>query len=184
MIIAYVASITVLPALLYVLHPPGEPDGLGFAWLAPVDAFLENHRGPIVTITLGLAIAGLPLLYFLRFDFNPMNLRSPKVESIATYLDLRRDPNTGANAIHVLTPSLAASEETERRLKALPEVDHVMTLADMIPADQPAKLAMIGKAAEALNQTLRAPPRTPPTDKDNIAALKRAIDDLNKAAEE
>src|SRR6266403_717346 len=27
MIIAYVASITVLPALLYVFHPPGEPDG-------------------------------------------------------------------------------------------------------------------------------------------------------------
>jgi len=35
MIVAYVASITVLPALLYVFHPPGEPEGLGFAWLAP-----------------------------------------------------------------------------------------------------------------------------------------------------
>jgi uncharacterized protein len=184
MIIAYVVSITVLPALIYVLRPPGEPEGLGFIWLAPIDAFLERHRVPIVVGTLGAAIAGLPLLYFLQFDFNPMNLRSPNVESIATYLDLRRDPNTGANSIQVLTPSLAAAEETERRLKAVPEVDHVMTLADMIPADQPVKLAMIGKAAAALDQTLRAPPRTPPTDKDNIAALKRAIDNLNQAAAE
>ena len=41
MIIAYLTSITVLPALLYVLNPPGEPDGLGFAALAPIDEFLE-----------------------------------------------------------------------------------------------------------------------------------------------
>ena len=40
-------------------------------------------------------IAGLPLLYLLRFDFNPMNLRSTKAESIATYLDLKKDPETG-----------------------------------------------------------------------------------------
>jgi hopanoid biosynthesis associated RND transporter like protein HpnN len=183
MIIAYLCSITVLPALIYVLRPPGEPEGLGFAFLAPVDVFLEKHRVPIVVGTLGIAIAGLPLLYFLQFDFNPMNLRSPKVESIATYLDLRRDPNTGANSVHVLTPSLAAAEETARRLKALPEVDHVMTLADMIPADQPEKLARIGEAATALDQTLRAPLRTSPTDADNIEALKTRIDDLSQTAE-
>ena len=56
-------------------------------------------------VTLGIAIIGLPLLYFLRFDFNPINLRSPTVESIATYLDLRQDPNTGASAINVLAGS-------------------------------------------------------------------------------
>ena len=60
--------------------------------------------------TLGVAIAGLPLLYFLRFDFNPMNLRSATVESVATYLDLRRDPATGANSVNVLVPSVQAAD--------------------------------------------------------------------------
>ena len=184
MIIAYLTSITVLPALLYVFHPAGEPEGLGFAWLAPVDDFLENHRGAIITVTLGLAIAGLPLLYYLRFDFNPMNLRSPKVESIATYLDLRRDPSIGANSIYVLVPSTAAADQAAQRLKALPEVDRVMTIADFIPADQPEKLAMIAEAAAVLNPVLRAPPRPTPTDADNIEALKRGIDGLTKAAAE
>jgi uncharacterized protein len=184
MIIAYLTSITVLPALLYVLHPPGEPEGLGFAWLAPVDAFLENHRGLIVATTLGLAIAGLPLLYFLHFDFNPMNLRSPKVESIAAYLDLRRDPNAGANSVNVLVPSIAAAARTAQRLKALPEVDRVITLADFVPTDQTEKLAMIAQAASVLNPVLRAPPRPLATDADNIEALKRAIDGLTKAAAE
>ena len=92
----------------------GERLDGSLAWLAPVDDFLENRRVPIILLTLGLAIAGLPLLYWLRFDFNPMNLRSPKVESIATYLDLRRDPNVGANSINVLVPSTAAAEEATR----------------------------------------------------------------------
>ncbi len=184
MIIAYVASITVLPALLYVFHPPGESDGLGFTWLAPVDAFLENHRGPIITATFGVAIAGLPLLYYLHFDFNPMNLRSPKVESIATYLDLRRDPNAGANSVNLLVPSVAAADQAARRLNALPEVERVMTIADFVPADQAEKLAMIAQAAAVLNPVLRAPPRPVPTNADNTEALKRGIDGLTKAAAE
>ena len=182
MLIAYLASITVLPALIYMLHPPGEQEGLGFRWLAPVDAFLERHRGPIIVGTIGTAVAGLPLLYHLRFDFNPMNLRNPQVESIATYLDLRRDPNTGANAVNLLTPSIAAADAAAKRLEALPEVDRVMTLASFVPADQPVKLAMIRDAAKALDPVLRAPPRPAPTDDDNLAALKRGVDSLTKAA--
>jgi uncharacterized protein len=182
MLIAYFTSITVLPALLYVLHPPGEAEGLGFTWLAPVDDFLETHRVPIIILTLGVAIAGLPLLYYLRFDFNPMNLRSPKVESIATYLDLRRDPNVGANSINLLVPSIAAADEAAHRLQELPQVARVMTIADFVPTDQPEKLAMIAQAAAALNPVLRAPPRPKPTDADNVEALMRGIDGLTKAA--
>ncbi len=59
---------------------------------------------PILIATGLVVAAGLPLLHWLRFDFNPMNLRSPKVESVATYLDLKNDPNSGANDIQVLAP--------------------------------------------------------------------------------
>ena len=44
MIIAFLTSITLLPALLRVLNPPGEPREMGFAGLAPVDRFLQRHR--------------------------------------------------------------------------------------------------------------------------------------------
>ena len=70
----------------------------------------------------GIALAGLPLLYYMHFDFNPINLRNPKVESIATFLDLRRDPNTGANAVNVLAPNEQAARAVEAKLAALPEV--------------------------------------------------------------
>jgi len=79
--------------------------------LAPIDSFTERHRIPIIITTIIIVLGGLPLLFHLRFDFNPMNLRSSKVESIATYLDLRSDPATGASSIDVLAPSLTAANQ-------------------------------------------------------------------------
>ena len=95
MIIAFLVSITLLPALLRLFNPPGEKEPLGYAALAPVDSFMERHRIPIIVGTAVVSLGGLPLLYYLQFDFNPMNLRSPKVESVATFLELRSDPNAG-----------------------------------------------------------------------------------------
>ena len=71
MFVAFLMSITVLPALLAVLDPPGEKEPLGFASFAVADSFVERNRKWVVGVTLGIAIIGLPLLYFLRFDFNP-----------------------------------------------------------------------------------------------------------------
>src|SRR5204862_7823602 len=106
MIIAFIISITLLPALLTLVNPQGEKEPLGYAALAPVDRFMERHRIPIIVGTAIVSLGGLPLLSFLQFDFNPMNLRSSRVESIATYLDLRSDPASGTNSVQVLSPSL------------------------------------------------------------------------------
>jgi hopanoid biosynthesis associated RND transporter like protein HpnN len=182
MIVAYVVSLTILPALLKVLNPPGEKEPLGFRWLAPVDHFTERHRIPFIAVTALVVFGGMPLLYFLQFDFNPMNLRSPKAESIATYLDLRRDPATGASAIDVLAPSLAVAKEMSERLTKVPEVSKVMTLDTFVPDDQQAKLAYIQKAAAVLGPTLAEPVKPPPTDAENIAQLNRAVDFMTKAA--
>jgi len=184
MIIAFIISITLLPALLRLFNPPGEKEPLGYSSLAPVDNFMERNRIPIIVGTAVLSLGGLPLLYFLQFDFNPINLRSPKVESIATYLDLRRDPNAGANAIDVLTASLAEAKQVAERLSKVPEVDRVMTLDTFIPAEQEQKLALIAQVKQTLNPALHAALRPAPTDDENIAALKRAAEALTRAAGE
>ena len=81
MIIAFTTTVTLLPALLAVLKPPGEPAPIGYAALAPVDRFLETQRKWVVGTTLAVTILGLPLLAGLRFDFNPLDLRSRDTES-------------------------------------------------------------------------------------------------------
>src|SRR5262249_43384594 len=72
MIIAFLASIRLLAAVLTLLRPPGEPKEMGFKSLAPLDRFMERHRIPIIVGTGLVVAAGLPLLYWLQFDFNPL----------------------------------------------------------------------------------------------------------------
>ena len=172
MIVAYLGSITLLPALISLLKPPGEPEPVGFSVLAPIDAFTERHRIPIIIITVIIVLGGLPLLFHLRFDFNPMNLRSSKVELIATYLDLRSDPATGASSIDVLAPSLTAANQMSERLLQLPEVSRVLTLKTFIPDGQPGKLELIQQTAEALAPALQLSPKAAPSDQETVTALE------------
>ena len=184
MLIAFITSITLIPALLMVLNPPGEPAEIGYKILAPVDRFLEEKRVPIIAGTLLIAVGGLPLLYWLSFDFNPLHLRSPKVESVATLLDLRGDPNVGANAVNILAPSLADAERRAERLRTLPEAAKVSTVNFFVPEDQEKKLSAIRETAKLLNPVLRPEaPLPPPTDEENVAALREMADGLNQAAD-
>ena len=183
MLVAFMASITVLPALLKMLNPPGEKEPVGYAFLAPVDHFLEKHRVAIIVGTLLVAVAGMPALYFLKFDFNPIHLRNAKVESIATYLDLRKDPNTGASAVNVMGKSVDEARKIEARLAKVPEVLRTRSLDSFVPPDQPAKLKSIAQGAQVLNPALNPDQiDAPPTDQENIDALKGAADSLRKTA--
>jgi uncharacterized protein len=183
MIIAFVTSITLIPALLKLLPPPGEPEEMGYKALAPVDRFMERRRIPVIVGTVAVVVAGLPLLYWLQFDFNPLNLRSPQVESVATFLDLRSDPALGASSIYVLAPSKEAADADMAKVGKLPEVTSVKTIESFIPDDQQPKLAAIRQLGTVLNPALRPDPnKKPPTDADNVAALKAAVDGLKQSA--
>src|SRR6266480_3097498 len=183
MLVAFLSSITVLPALLRLLNPPGESDPVGYAFLAPVDYFLEKYRVIIIAGTLFIAVAGLPLLYFLQFDYNPINLRSPRVESIATFLDLRKDPNTGANAINVMTNSEADAKKIEEKLSKVPEVLRTMSLDSFVPEEQPAKLKLIAQGAKILNPALNPDQiDAAPSDEENVEALKGTAASLRRIA--
>src|SRR5262249_15802333 len=148
---------------------------IGFAALAPVDRFLERHRIPIVVITISVVVLAAPLLLFLPFDFDPMHLKNPKVESMATYLELRKDPETGANAVDVIAPNLNAAASVAQRISSLPQVAQTRTLRMFIPDDQDAKLKLIHDAAAAIDQSLNpGETESAPSDQDTVSALSSA----------
>src|SRR5262249_43583003 len=145
--------------------------------LAPVDRFLTNYRYSVVTLTVLAALAGTPLLRHLRFDFNPLNLRSPEVESVATYLDLANDPDTVTNTVDILAPSLSAVPPLVPRLEKLPEVARVISIDSLVPDDQDEKLAVIAPLAASLLPLLdKNREREPPTDAQSVEAMTRAAD--------
>jgi hypothetical protein len=183
MLVAFATTITLLPALIVLLNPPGEPAPLGYSSLAPVDDYMNRHRIGIIAGTAIVVVAGLPLLHWLSFDFNPINLQSPKTESIATYLELSRDPSTDTNAIQALAPSLEQGNAIGARVSKLPEVSHVVTLSSFIPEDQAEKLPIIQNAANKLAAAFDPKNVQPaPTDAENVDALNEGAQRLTEAA--
>ena len=176
MVIALVASVTLLPALV-VLGRPGAPRRhVGFARLAPVDRLLARRRKRVLwsfALSMAASIAALPLV---EFDFNPMHQRDRNRPAMQTLADLTRDPDRTPATIGVLALDHTAAIRLAKRLGALPEVRQVVSLDSFVPADQPAKLAAISDAALLLDVAINPFDIAPPPDD---AALVDALGRLS-----
>ena len=185
MLIAYLTSVTVLPALIDLLNPAGEPEPLGYTALAPLDHFLDRNRLTVLWGVVATVVILLPSLYWLRFDFNPLNLRNPHTEGMATYLDLKKDPATNLNALEVLSPNLEAADAVAAKVSKLPEVSRATTLSFFIPPDQDKRLPEIAETAKALSDAFDpASAQAPPSDKENVDALTEGASRLRDAAKD
>ncbi|MEQ8698182.1 MAG: MMPL family transporter, partial [Bauldia litoralis] len=186
-IIAFSLSLTFLPALL-ALRPrwrrrvPSPAAGFVVARLVRFEKGIKRHGK---AITIGAVVAGFAAFAIApaaRFDHNPMNLKDPGTESIATAIDLRRDATLGADAIQILVTDKAAADALVPRLEKLATVGSVRTLASFVPGGQTAKLAVIDDLALLLGPVLAVDkPRPPPTAGERRAAL-RALEARTKAA--
>jgi hopanoid biosynthesis associated RND transporter like protein HpnN len=184
MFIALLLSLTVLPALIAVLGPPPARFVVGEnALLTRIDTLILSRRRWVLIGAGVLAVISAAALPWLRFDFNPIHMKSAKVESVATLFDLMSDPNQSPNTLELIAPSLAVAQAKAASLARLSTVSETRTLASFVPDDQPEKLAAIADAATLLDLTLdpivTAPP---PSDADNVAALRQAAAGLRAAA--
>jgi hopanoid biosynthesis associated RND transporter like protein HpnN len=183
MIVAFVLAITMLPALIKLMHPPGERSEIGFSGMAGLDAFLLQRRRQVVLGFFAAGLIALALIPKVSFDFDPLDLRSRKVESVSTLFDLAKDPDTSPNTIDVLAPSLEDANRLADKLSAAPGIGRTLTLRSFIPEDQEAKLAAIHDASflmdAALNPFVQKPP---PTDADVVSSFRSTAKALRDAA--
>jgi hopanoid biosynthesis associated RND transporter like protein HpnN len=183
MLIAFICSITFVPAMLAIVKPPGESAAVGFSSLASLDDFLQRHRIVIIVATIGVVLAATPLLFRVPLDFNPINLENPNAASVVTYRELQGDPETRGNDADVLVTSLDEANAAAKRLSALPEVARTRTLSNFIPDDQNEKIAAIKLAAHNLGPALNPAHRQPaPSDQDTVDAIRKTASDLTRVA--
>jgi uncharacterized protein len=182
MIVTLVLNLTLMPALLALLKPSGTPSEMGYLWAAPVDDFLLKRRRWILAVFGLLTLLGIGAAFWLKFDYNPLHLRDPKVESMATILDLMHDPLYSPFTVEVLAPNIDAAQETAKKLSTLPEVSAALTAASFVPQDQDAKLAIIGDLQLLIGPTLeQTESRPPPTDDEIRASMKNCAQKLRQA---
>lgn len=180
MFVALAANLTILPAFLTLL-PPRNKLTAGSAITRAFAAFLQRRARAILFVACIAALASLVLLPSMKFDFNPINLRNPNDESVATFLDLASDPGSSAYTIDLLVPDIAAIGEISATLSALPEVGDVISVASFVPEGQDEKLAIVDELAFILTGALvpGAPPASAsPSEKaDLLAAFQQRLGD-------
>ncbi len=184
MIVAFVLSVVLLPALLVLLRfPAARKAEVGLTMLAPVDRFVARHRFGVLASALVAAIVSVALLPLVHFDFDPLHLKSPEVESMTTLRALAADPDRTPYAISVLAPSPVDAQALAERLRALPEVSSVVTLQSLLPTQQTQKLEAVADAASVIEPALQGVSRRPPPSDEELqkrladteAALQGAI---------
>ncbi|HEY5072860.1 MAG TPA: MMPL family transporter [Caulobacteraceae bacterium] len=183
MMIALALNLTLLPALVMLTAPPRRPAFDDSRRLARLDRLVLGNRRVVVWAGVAAAVASACLLPWLRFDFNPIHLKSGATESVSTLADLRKDPDLSPDTVEIVAPSLAAADTLAARLRRLPQVREVRTLSSFVPTDQARKLAAIADAANLLDLTLDPlVVQPPPTDTEVVAALHQTAADLRVAA--
>ena len=183
MIITFILSLTLLPALIALLKPAGEAEEAGYASLAPLNEALLTHARSLTTVAVLAGAVALALLPSVVFDFNLLNLRSRASESISTLLDLAHDPDRSPNAMDVVAKTREGARDLARRLAQLPEVAKVVTIDTFIPEGQDEKLALVTDASMLLDLSLNPlDVEEPPTDGDTVTALRQTATALRAAA--
>ncbi|WP_132391270.1 MMPL family transporter [Novosphingobium sp. PhB165] len=182
MIVALLFSLTLLPALIMLLRPGAPRSDVGFKALAPVDSFLERKRRTVLWAFGAAMAAGIALLPWAVFDFNPLDLRDPNAPAMRALKDLTRDPDRTPNVIDVLAANPAEARQLSQRLAALPEVAQVVSLDSFVPEQQDEKLARIQDASLLLDLTINpfdiAPPPTDSELQQAIASTEAKLRDV------
>ena len=88
MLIAFVCTVTFLPAAIGLFRPPGERAEVGFAWAAPLDELVRRQRRPLLIAFGLLGGLGAVLLPRLGFDADPLHTKNPRTEAMQTLYDL------------------------------------------------------------------------------------------------
>ncbi|MDD3182843.1 MAG: MMPL family transporter [Alphaproteobacteria bacterium] len=185
MVIAYVLNLTLLPALLSLFKPPAEPEAVGYKWTAPLDRALITHRKKLLIIVALVAALSLAIATQARFDFDPLNLKNTKTESVSTLFDIMKDPDATPYTVEILAPSLTAATQLAGQLDRLPEVDHTITLASFVPQNQDQKIALIDDARFLLEPSLYPQDvLTAPTLEETLAALSKTATQLKDLGED
>jgi hopanoid biosynthesis associated RND transporter like protein HpnN len=152
--------------------------------LRNADPPLQARRRAIVAGAAIVGLLALALFPSLEFNFDPIRLRNPHTESVATFRQLSADPDTNPNTLDVLAPNLGAAQALAGRLSRLSEVQQAITLNTLIPDDQPAKLATIQDADLLLDPTINPfDVSPPPTDAEIVMSLREAAEALTSAAD-
>lgn len=176
MLIAFLCTITFLPAAISLFRPHGESAEVGFRWAAPLDDVVRRGRRQLLMVFGVLAALGLILLPRIGFDADPLHTKNPNTEAMQTLYDLGDSALTNPFTIDILAPNASAAAALAEKLRTPPLVSAVLSINSFVPEDQQTKLGLIADAATLIGPSLALRDPAPPPTAEQIRAAARNAD--------
>ncbi|MEM7409756.1 MAG: MMPL family transporter [Myxococcota bacterium] len=182
MLVSFFCTLTLLPALLSLPPKPRARSGLSApVWTGKLIEIPVRFPRAVRGLALVLALGAAFLLPQARFDNNTLNVRDPGSESVQALRDLLEDSATSPWSLNVVADDVEDAERVAERLRALPEVERVVTLGDFVPDEQDEKLSIIEDLTLFL-EPLDPEPGPDATSEERREALVHLADEAGKLA--
>ncbi len=160
LVIAFVASITLIPAILTLLPGKQEKFARNMAHLKSVNGKRSSRtpwlRTGATLVILGIAAASLFTFSDARFDGDPINLKDPAAPTVKAFMKILEDQPGEIYAGQVLVEPGQPAGEMVAKLNALPEVKKVHAISDFLPDDQAAKLAELNPLRDVMPRVVNS----------------------------
>jgi hopanoid biosynthesis associated RND transporter like protein HpnN len=151
MIIATIATLTILPALLALARRKRESTDIpARAAATKIEQFLLRRRGWILAASATAMVVALVVGWRIRFDYNVLNLQSRGLESVDTELRLLNADVESTLFASVVCNNLDEARELQHSLTGLTSVATVHSIAELIPEKQLQKSEIIRQIQEKL----------------------------------
>lgn len=163
LVIAFVASFTILPALLTLLITKDPPRGAALALGDRLSRFLTQHS-QLVSVSV-VVLAGFAILFSgtPRFDYSTLAIRDSAAQSVTTLVELQQDGVVTDYAADILTDNPARIAPLTQQLLALETVGRVESIETLVPDQQHLKLEILSDARFLLWPAFNATPEAPPS---------------------
>jgi hopanoid biosynthesis associated RND transporter like protein HpnN len=147
MVISLLVTLTIGPALLRYFPRKVSTKAATKSSVGKVlELSLKWHK-LTYAVTFVALVAALAILPRVTFDYNLLNMQAQNGEAIRTFKELLVDADNSPWHATALADSQKEAERLAQQLAKLPEVTKVVTIFDLLPAEQEEKLSLIEEMA-------------------------------------
>jgi hopanoid biosynthesis associated RND transporter like protein HpnN len=172
MVISLLVTLTIGPALLrYFPRKLSTKANTKSAVGKVLELSLRWHR-LTYAITFVALVAALAILPRVTFDYNLLNMQAQNGEAIQTFKELLADTDNSPWHATALASGREEAERLAQQLAKLPEVTKVVTIFDLVPAEQEEKLSLIEEMALTMGPITNSAQARPAGGEDQISQRK------------
>lgn len=181
MMISFLITLTLIPALQRFFPTQIRKSSASIKSINRILDLPRHSRKLVYVVTAVAILISVMALPYIRFDYNLLNLNNPHAESVKTFQELLENTEDSPWHIDILVDNFQGTEQVVQRLKALPEVDKVISILDLVPQEQEAKSLLIEEMAMTLGPISFSPSAFQQPDRHTVAEQRMALEKLNIA---